>query len=619
MHSYLKYRSTFSSRILLFLSLALVSGSCQYQLDDIPVNPIELPDDIAPEVSILELEASPFYLTTTTRFVPDIRFESGTEFRGMEVSVDGTLIQEMSNQMVFELKPSNYDEGSHTIELVILNTTNSGSLASRLDAEVISSTYTWEFIIDKVAPAAVNVTARVLDGQLLLEWELPEKLNFTHYAIYRSGDLKVKVSDQSQTSIIDDSFIGGGTSYQIRLVSDFFDVESDPYNVNYDMVESFEVELDGETVNASWSRPTFYNNIDGLELEWNNNPQGYDVIGLNNYSFSDHPYDFAFGRVHTLLLKLIITENKTFFVRPREYSLYRKVAKGEMFWEFNELRYNANNSSLYALSNVNLDNNNTQGHMYIHRFAADTHELLGTFDPENSQVVLYGSFVISDNGEHLYMSYDGKILSIDPLTLELKNSFNINDLLPGATATTNLRVSNNNILTIGATNIDMNTQEVIWDEQAGVVSPKGNYVLKYYADEPDYSELYEVSGSTLVLKTQLERSTTNEELFLEDKGILILGYSNKVVIYDLENDVVLYEVPIDRLPSNIGLSEFSYDETNEQLLVQTVTYAYIIDINTGEVIATKDLVGFGFDLVRYKLHESKAYASSGFRIAFNEW
>ena len=149
--------------------------------------------------------------------------------------------------------------------LVTTNST-SGSIADMAGVEGFILAGSWELIVDKSPPSAVQITNISNEGGIVkIEWQPYSKNNFYHYYIYKryrhlpeaslQNDIIAFIDDAKQTTLYDSTYVGGWAEYKLAVVSPLYlEAFSEP-RIYDDPAPNFQVEwIEEDIMKLSWNK-----------------------------------------------------------------------------------------------------------------------------------------------------------------------------------------------------------------------------------------------------------------------------------------------------------------------------------------------------------------------------
>lgn len=259
------------SRFPLLILVILSSGwliSCEFQPHNIPDDNIEKPADEGPPIV---LNLNDYHDTIKIGWITDFNYSiSGTtnKILAVEISIGVKVIHEYlaDNQQTFSFSfdPVTLPDGNYNLNIKIISSTGSGSIAERFGVEGYLYDLDWPVIIDKAIPeGSYNIAFEKVHNPegLKLSWLKFNHANFVKYIIYRQYRLIqqepipiAEITDPNLSYYIDNSFWEGqDVSYFVRIIT--------PYGYHNGNFSTFRDELIG-VLSADW------HNDGTLDVSW---------------------------------------------------------------------------------------------------------------------------------------------------------------------------------------------------------------------------------------------------------------------------------------------------------------------------------------------------------------
>jgi len=214
-------------RILLLVSIQLLINSCEFETDRVYERDAD--ENIKPpEISVaeLDLDSDTIYLFYGKN-IP-FRFVSNNQpVESVRIIIDGAETQAFpSGEGVFLLDHYKLDEGQHTLELELITSSGSNSMADILGAEGFIFKKTWVLFV--VKDFSAEHETRIKNGCLNFSWKVYPAGDFREYVIYREKSYygRVEVGRTTSTEFTDCSYAGEGGTYYVEVLKKdgtFFD------------------------------------------------------------------------------------------------------------------------------------------------------------------------------------------------------------------------------------------------------------------------------------------------------------------------------------------------------------------------------------------------------------
>ncbi|MBB6610548.1 hypothetical protein H7F15_05830 [Pontibacter sp. Tf4] len=486
-----------------------------------------------------------------------------------------TVLQnfEKSGSISFDTK--HLTDGIHELKLLVQTGSGTGSLADKTGAERLEAYRTWVMVIDNAPPAAINI-AKVYaeDGTLKITWDKYQRRYLKKIHLYRYADYGDEVRRVSygpnDTLGYDTEYIGGSVSYMLGAE----DVSGNitygnrvPFTAPTPKLKSYKYENTNDLV-LTISTNKFYNNFGKrrIELSAHDIHRKFETTNVNDsiITFKDLPFGTSFN--FYLNTTPENTENANMF------SVWHSSVIPGFGSEnsFGPLEFTAFTPA------TNL--------FYHHKGASIKNIDATTMQVISSASYNIGSFTISNNGKYLYVSvWPNQILQLDPQSLSVINTFNLNELIPKQsydyvylTATNTNRLLINYIRRSG-TNVshvfDMNTGTLELTNTNSTlpaynsISPDGQMITS-----PNY--LYQKDSSEEWVKTYTPNVTYSELIYHPTEPLYTLYGNQTLPFYSTTTGAVVKSFTMDA-----GVYFSRIDPATGYVTASDSEYLYIYDIN----------------------------------------
>ena len=268
------------SRLSLLTLVIFLSGlltSCEFQPHDIPDDNIEKPADEGPPIV---LNLNDYHDTIKIGWITDFNYSiSGTtnKILAIEISIGGKVIHEYlaGNQQTFSFTfdPVTFPDGDYHLNIAIITTTGSGSIAEKFGVEGYLYELDWPVVIDQEIPRGFyNITFEKVHNPegLKLSWPEFNHANFVKYVIYRQYSTFqqesvpiAEITDPVWSTFIDYSFWEGQDAiYYVRIIT--------PFGHHDGIFSTYQDVLGGFTAN--------WHNDGTLDVSWNK-AQNLEMFG----------------------------------------------------------------------------------------------------------------------------------------------------------------------------------------------------------------------------------------------------------------------------------------------------------------------------------------------------
>jgi hypothetical protein len=263
-------------KISLLALIGFLLQNCSFSPSDELYVVIPVPSTSQSSINLTSFGGGTINLISEKTFILDV-LPQGKRVYFADVYLNGAKIYSLSSSsgtFSFSLDPIKIGDGAWELKIVVKHSSGNGSLSDKLDNEFVVLEKKFNLLIDLVPPTKISKPQiQIVDGNLKVSWQKPTKYNFIHYILVRNyldnqGHAVVSdstlISDLTNESYIDESYVGGKISYQVNLKGSNFYIKGDielfdciPIVVEYD--QSFQVP------EIKYSKPLLYNSR-GIEI-----------------------------------------------------------------------------------------------------------------------------------------------------------------------------------------------------------------------------------------------------------------------------------------------------------------------------------------------------------------
>lgn len=529
------------------LLLLITFFSCDFNPNGEYIVPLSPPDPSGISIELTQLTSDTLYLFARTEVfykalagnkpIKQIRATIGTESFGGTPSMQGS----------FFIETSQLSDGFHKMELEIVTSSGTGSLAEIREQETFRISRNYVVAVDKSRPDPVKITSiHKVDGTLEVVWEKYGKFNFekyylTKYYLYPgSGQYAIhwikEINDKTVTSLRDSTYIGGKIKYTLSVIAGPQQSVPDEKYFEYPFDLSLTSEWADKThIKFTWRKTPFYKNLTSYTVSFTG--------GIDTRSFI---IEQANDTTLTVDAQMTYAESKTislvvYPVRPVTYHydfIYTHTTfyHGSLFPTLFEYQptYHPTLNKYFATSG----NSNP---VYFFRINASTNMVEDTILTNSKE------FAVSDNGQYLYLSEKNILTRYDPLDFSVKQTFDLST----RTDINNyqdwrISISNTNKLAISDYGrsyvIDMNTFTVIqqWlhpgsGDNRITISPNGNYMIRQ-------GKIYAWNGTQFIENgSTYNKNNISRYIFKNDEK-LILGRGGMIDVIELATGTLEREI-----------------------------------------------------------------------------
>jgi hypothetical protein len=598
-------------KIVLILVTSFVLISCSY--DFAPDNFIDLEQPIT-ETDYINLVN--FNNLDTINIQRTIRYD----FQGLEnqntieskVYIDNEQIgvNWEGQYGTFNLRPENYDDGTHIISIEHTFSSGSKSIADQAGLETITEIASYQFVVNRFPSSPPPITSvEIIDGTIYVEWSTDYNTDFTNAYLnlhFKTREKQIQLSDDELAlGIFNDKstvlFEGSSNrpdfdeyssvSYSILFESDYERSYGRSGSLSYDPSSvTMEVAfVDFNSYKLKWSAHPLYNNFENFEL----------IFGGENFIGS------SLGGEYIINSPYIFGEKLRSYIRPavfypqvqfQYYTIIDTPLDDETFGlaNFNslfvkEIIYHPNTNKFYAL--IIEDRSGLEYNFRIHEYSYEM-DLLRTSNLITYDNIRYEflDITINPDDNNIHIDARGSAYEMDVSTLQIINQYTDAPLSSELTYRGDIlaRMDYSNFqLTL--TNTATNT--IIYSglsnsASLGYLSNNGKYVLIFTDTE---NKLYRIDSNQLVEVFDFSSIRLSGRIEMHGDN-LFYASGGEVFYIDLINNI--------RQSFSFGFDQqkLQFDSFSNKLLTYQSDRSAIYNIQTGDVL-------------RYQLENNKS--SSG--------
>lgn len=282
-------------QILALLYILLICYSCEYSPSEIPLTEVEKPSEQAPFISIdLTPEMDTIMLSTSVNVsykvdvgslkIYDVKFlMDGTDM--------GTLFSDGKGLYATTLSSSQISDGLHELKVRTYTSTNSGSIADKVQAEGYLYEFTWPVVVNKRAKDQMKFTnLQMVANGIKLSWFKYDYADFQRYTVNKISTMPgqskelVNTTNPYQNSVVDNSYIEGDyVTYSLYTYMDGFSMDSRSY---VEEIRKPKVTINSDhTISVNWSPSKYSQNVKSYYLKTSIPTFGYtedkEITDLN--------------------------------------------------------------------------------------------------------------------------------------------------------------------------------------------------------------------------------------------------------------------------------------------------------------------------------------------------
>jgi len=614
--------------------------SCEYSPPEIPDSKLDKPSDVIPEININltpDLDTLKLYTTVKVNYTVDV---GDRKIYNIQFFMDG---QQMGN--VYSSSQNSYyttvptyllNDGLHELKIVTYTSTNSGSIADKLQAEQYFYELKWPVLVNKQARDQMKITSlQPVPEGIKLAWFKYDYADFQRYTLSKSsiipnqGRELVNSSNPYLTSFVDDSYIEGDyVTYSLVTYMDGLAMDSRSY---VDEIKRPKVKINSDrTVDVSWSPSKYPKNVESYFLKTSipqyGYPEDHEISDLSQTAVR-FKEKIGFGGNYGMQLRYIpkgFDSYKTFDVKGG----FTEFALGDSIPAFQRgfFIHGKNSILIYKdgkFSKYNCETGQSSDALSVTPIeSVDQRYIIGSASGN-----LFGYF----EGQQFVVRNSDDLLLVKRLNLEAYEGFNF--------TLRNISLSDNGVIatidyynTLRIFNIQngMKIIEKKYDSsiylQNAVLTPDGTGVcieLGNYSEETNSWILYNIELNQLNEITRYVKPGSDYEstlTFSPVNGKIIsfsyLGmHDYKVDILNAQTFAVEKSV---RIPSLFV--PIAYDYVSDQVIVQyksfpTKKFSYLFDMRTGK---QSTIVQFSAR-EQYLFSNGTVYAGNGRSIKIDDF
>lgn len=273
--------------------------SCEFSPSEIPLTEIDEPSEI-PLISI-ELLPEMDTLKLSEPVTVTYRVETGEyELHAIEMLFDEVEIPNLSytsqNAVNAYINASTISDGLHEIKIRTYTSTNSGSIADKIGAEVFWYELSWPVLIDKQAKENFKINeVQVIPEGLKLGWSCYDYADFVSYRLSRYSRITGKyinfeITDPNQNSFVDNTGYIEGDYFSYLFYLNANDLRFFPFEYHEDIPAPLVSVNSDCTVDIRWQRSKYEKNVQGYYIRTAvpnyGSMEDHDLTNLDQTSYS---------------------------------------------------------------------------------------------------------------------------------------------------------------------------------------------------------------------------------------------------------------------------------------------------------------------------------------------
>ena len=560
-------RHIFHKVILSYVILVAILFGCDYLPTETNFKSVTPPQN---NIGITVLDTSAVNQLRGTVTIPvqtKLNGHSVKYIKGFLDNREVSLYMSGSNYVVFNTEYC--QDGEYTFTLLLVASSNSGSLADLVGAEVLYSAVNYRITIFNAPVYTPQLKAiSIEDGALKITWEKYNQYCFKQYILKRNGSIVATFSDVNQTSFLDTTYFSDYAFYTLTTkVLNFSSESPSKYFAGISPTFVSATKTQDEKMLLTWNRYPFNHAfgkyvIGGLE-------DSTAFTSINDTMVVDNNPPLGAGGTY-----LLSVYSKTGEKVPMTAYIHGEPV-GTPF-EFDEpdlLKYIPEKDLL-----IKFLYSYTTYQYTMSYYDGSSMNLLKSqvLDRDFNSVSGLG---ISDNGEYIYYPAGSKVYKLNNTTLLKEDEIDLISLMPTGhyNYIRNVKVNNNNQLLaiiIDQNNkwrpsfFDMNTKQLLKTFRLNMGSDVSDVKISN-----DFSHLlflwraFKYDGNNL---TEIGTLSTDYVEFSKDYSSLIVGLFDKVQILNPDDLQIIREIPgvfnfppsVDSKTGLIGVDGNIYDSVS---------------------------------------------------------
>jgi hypothetical protein len=465
---------------------------------------------------------------------------NGKQLISSKVYLNSNLIWSTSSVTTsFTLDPELLNTGSYNLRIEVLIASETGSLADKLGAEAIIVWADKTVMVDNEIPddpsdpnAVAIVSVENIDNTIKISWNTYNKFNFEQYQISRldyddngnnSRIEEIKtISDPEQNSTTDHSYLSGKSAYVVTLKAAGKTYKSPEFNYQHPYKPSLfsEINSNGDVTIKWTSAKELKNNLFMYRVEIvSYSGQFTQIVPFEIYDAEDtivntNIPNFFLGDYREIRLKLFVKPDESF---PKLLkTALRFGSEFPVFSTVPQIHFDVFTKSYYAnmfflgqyprLNKISVDGvhiDSVQDVFQSVAFASGSPIAVGVFNSKSYKI----------NLQTMNATEITNFPMIDPV-YAVSNDVKIVGFNPNEGVKV-FSESGQSFLTAG------------FVDGVPMISPDGNFVKAS-------NRFYKFNGATFDSWSFWTGYQSNSMCYLDDNNTVIIGYSNKIVKYNLQ-------------------------------------------------------------------------------------
>lgn len=591
------------------IAIAVLFFSCEYSFSDDYYNDIVLQEV---DLNVILTNLHKDEVLSSSREVLYQFPNSRNTLYNVSIYLDGVLIEATSNNSgSFILDLNTIEDGEHLLEVSYSYSTNSGSLASVLDAEAFIKLDSYPFTVNKSLSNPFEIErVEIIDGTIFLYWnEVPDYQDNEVYLVVTHRSLD-GAEYSSNEIILSDEIIENGVFndtltmlydpiYHIKVVNEFEEKNGAEIQLIMDQIEVLSVNLiNGTDFEIEFSEHPLYNNFEEYyvwfqrsfsggvtTLKKSLDPKG-GTVALDGYHFGPSGMSFYFRT------------GSSIFATQVHYLNYRLGSKLDLD-QILDVVYSPKHDEFYLLEENSVK-------VYTGQFQLK--ETISFSSISGSSV--FKSIELDETQDYFYVDSSEQAIIYDIGLGSVSGYYTINEY--GTHNSNSIAFLRGNLLFVDddtnglVTAYDINSKNIIIQHQKNEYFAIGRSSSYFSVD----GLLYENTGSSFLLQDDLNSYINVDVQYVEfgnnDENLCFGNYTRNWT--GQEYNVATKTASRNRLwDAGHTFKEINYTEDSE---VFTIGF-----FNSGGTRATKtDLSGNTSEMRIYSLQDTRYWYFNGYII-----
>lgn len=409
---------------LCLLTIVTLFSTCDYGFSEDYYNSIEI---INPEYNLSVSNFTNDEIMRDSKYI-NFNYSSITNNPLYTISflIDETLVLKSGqNENRVYVNISNLADGNHTIKILIVLKSNTGSMSDIFGLETFEFSESFNFTVDKSLAIVEVAKVEHKDGSIYISWNEPEdigiysEINLLIKESYRTTRVPLLESDSLiKKGVFRDSLsLKFNMQYSIEAFNNFNQIVS-PVNNFYvtDSIISIDHEIiDDDSFKIKWNKHPLYNNFDHYELTaGSGNSIKVNVDNKGGEYIVNSPFIFGSYKYYS-----IAKARETYI--PDNESFYGTIPFGTPYENNNyeSLVYDSRSGFIFGAT---IDETIYPRKIEIYKLNADNLSVIDKIEFENIDYNFRPELIL-DNDSNLILDTRAKSIIFDTSSLSVKQEF----------------------------------------------------------------------------------------------------------------------------------------------------------------------------------------------------